>query len=30
MTRICVFTGSRVGAGDKFASATREPGALAR
>ena len=30
MTPICVFTGSRVGAGDEFASATRELGALAR
>ncbi len=28
MTRICVFTGSRVGAGDEFASAARELGAL--
>ena len=28
MTGICVFTGSRVGAGDEFASAARELGAL--
>ncbi len=28
MTRICVFTGSRSGAGDEFASAARELGAL--
>ena len=28
MKRICVFTGSRVGAGDEFAAAARELGAL--
>ena len=28
MKRICVFTGSKVGAGDEFASAARELGAL--
>ena len=28
MTRICVFTGSKVGAGDEYASAARELGAL--